>query len=63
MGVHAAIGEAVQKIENELGDRGRVLLRYSGTEDLCRIMIEAEDEEKVARYAGDLAEVVARELR
>ena len=62
-GERPAIGEAVQKIENELGDRGRVLLRYSGTEDLCRIMIEAEDEEKVARYAGDLAEVVARELR
>lgn len=58
-----AIGEAVRKIEEELGDRGRVLLRYSGTESLCRIMIEAENEDKVARYAEDLAEVVARELR
>ena len=58
-----AIGEAVRKIEEELGDRGRVLLRYSGTESLCRIMIEAENEDKVAHYAEDLAEVVARELR
>ena len=58
-----AIGEAVRKIEEELGERGRVLLRYSGTESLCRIMIEAENEDKVARYAEDLAEVVVRELR
>ena len=53
----------MRKIEEELGDRGRVLLRYSGTESLCRIMIEAENEDKVAQYAEDLAEVVTRELR
>ncbi|MBQ7738456.1 MAG: phosphoglucosamine mutase [Desulfovibrionaceae bacterium] len=58
-----AIGEAVEKIEEELGNRGRVLLRYSGTEPLCRIMVEGEDPQKVALYAADLAEVVERELR
>ena len=58
-----AIGEAVKKVEAELGDRGRVLLRYSGTESLCRIMAECEDENKVSEYANELADVVARELR
>ena len=58
-----AIGEAVQKIEEALGSRGRVLLRYSGTEPLCRIMVEGENENLVTQYADDLADVVARELR
>ncbi len=58
-----AIGEAVAKVEKELAGRGRVLLRYSGTEALCRIMVEGEDEDKVRAFAADLADVVARELR
>lgn len=57
-----AIGEALRKIEAALGDRGRVLLRYSGTESLCRVMVEAEDESKVALYANELADVVRKEL-
>ncbi|MBQ7585912.1 MAG: phosphoglucosamine mutase [Desulfovibrionaceae bacterium] len=57
-----AIGEAVTRIEQELGRRGRVLLRYSGTEPLCRIMVEGEDDLKVAQLAADLAEIVSREL-
>ena len=36
-----AIGEAVAKVEAELAGRGRVLLRYSGTESLCRVMNSA----------------------
>jgi phosphoglucosamine mutase len=58
-----AIGDAVAGVEAAMGGRGRVLLRYSGTEALCRIMVEGEDEDKVRGYAAEIAEVVARELR
>lgn len=58
-----AIGEAVKRIEDDLSGRGRVVLRYSGTESLCRIMVEGEDLDKVKLYAQELAEVVERELR
>lgn len=58
-----AIQAEIEKVRAELGDRGRVLLRYSGTEPLCRVMVEGENPERVAAYANDLAAVVARELR
>jgi len=58
-----AITEAVARIEKELAGRGRVLLRYSGTESLCRIMVEGESPDRVRRYAQELAEIVQKELR
>ena len=55
---------AAQKdVEEKLGDSGRVLLRYSGTENLCRVMVEGRDEEFVRRAARHLADVAAEELR
>ena len=57
-----AIGEAVARIEDEMQGKGRVLLRYSGTESLCRVMVEGEDADKVKEYANSLASLVAREL-
>ena len=51
---------AVAATAAELGDRGRVLLRPSGTEPVVRVMIEAEDEELARRLAAALAAVVAR---
>ncbi|MDO5537060.1 MAG: phosphoglucosamine mutase [Desulfovibrionaceae bacterium] len=56
------IGQTVAKIEEALGNRGRVVLRYSGTENLCRIMVEAEDQDKVDQYSQDLADVIRREI-
>ena len=58
-----AIADAVARVEAELAGRGRVLLRYSGTEALCRVMVEGENADKVRQYAHDLADVVQRELR
>ncbi len=55
--------QAQQEVEETLGSRGRVLLRYSGTENLCRIMVEGEDEDFVNRAARQLAAVADDELR
>ncbi len=57
------LSKAVADIEKELAGRGRVLLRYSGTESLCRIMVEGECPQKVKRYAENLAEIAQRELK
>src|SRR5690606_37064398 len=52
----------VQAIEQELGDEGRVVLRYSGTEPLCRVMVEAPSAETVDRITAELAALVRGEL-
>ncbi|MFT5694753.1 MAG: phosphoglucosamine mutase [Myxococcota bacterium] len=56
------VQEAIRKVEAELGDCGRVLIRYSGTESLVRIMVEGEDEESVKSMAQHLADVMAKAL-
>ncbi len=53
-----ALQAAVADVEAQLGSRGRVLLRASGTEPLIRVMVEGEQAEEVARYAEALAEEV-----
>ena len=50
----AAVWADVAQAERELGDRGRVLLRASGTEPLVRLMVEAEDEAVLHRIVGAL---------
>jgi phosphoglucosamine mutase len=55
----AAVREAVEKAEVELGGSGRVLLRPSGTEQLVRVMVEAPTAEQAKATAGRLAQVVA----
>ena len=56
------LAEAVRGVERELGDRGRVLVRYSGTEPLVRIMVEAQDPADVERHTGRLARIFRAEL-
>jgi phosphoglucosamine mutase len=56
------VGDVVAKVEDELAGRGRVLIRYSGTEPLARVMIEGEDERRVSEFAHDIASELKREL-
>lgn len=56
------VAEVLARIERELGAEGRVLLRYSGTEPLARVMIEGPDAEGIARSARELAGCIAAEI-
>jgi len=54
-----AVQDAVETVESELAERGRVLLRPSGTEPLIRVMVEGQDSAEVDKYANQLAACVA----
>jgi len=62
LGSHPVIGPAAESVRRQLGVAGRLLLRYSGTEPLVRVMIEGEDPEVVARLARGLAGVIESEI-
>ena len=53
---------AREAVEAELGEEGRVVLRYSGTESLCRVMVEAPDREQVERHVSRIVEAVRSEI-
>ncbi|MEJ2166619.1 MAG: phosphoglucosamine mutase, partial [Desulfobacterales bacterium] len=53
------IMKAIQFVEAELGDNGRVLVRYSGTQPLCRVMVEGPDETVTRRYCTQLSEIIS----
>jgi phosphoglucosamine mutase len=57
-----AIRTAVKKVNGELGDAGRVLVRASGTEPLIRVLVEAEDAEVALEACASIAALVQREL-
>ncbi|GEK60306.1 phosphoglucosamine mutase [Marinococcus halophilus] len=56
------VKEVIDRIEAETGDRGRILVRPSGTEPLVRVMAEAETEEMCNNYVTEIADVVQAEL-
>jgi phosphoglucosamine mutase len=58
----AEIASAADEIRAQLADRGRLLLRYSGTEPLARVMIEGERQELVEKQANALADVIKKSL-
>jgi phosphoglucosamine mutase len=57
-----AVTERIRAAEEELKDSGRVVIRYSGTEALARVMIEAESEEAMHRHANAIASAIRAEL-
>ena len=57
-----SVVEKISDAEAELRDTGRVVIRYSGTEALARVMIEAESEEAMRRHAEAIADAIRGEL-
>ncbi len=57
-----SVADKARAIERQLGDDGRLLLRYSGTEPLARVMIEGRDQQQIERLADDLAREIGEAL-
>ncbi|MGA3010905.1 MAG: phosphoglucosamine mutase [Terracidiphilus sp.] len=57
-----AVARAIRAAEEELKDSGRVVIRYSGTEALARVMIEAESEKAMKLHANAIADAIRAEL-
>lgn len=57
-----AIAEAIEQVEQQLGDNGRVLVRASGTESLIRVMAEGPDKDELEQFVGQIVDVVKKEL-
>jgi len=57
-----AVAASIRAAEEDLKDSGRVVIRYSGTEALARVMIEAESEASMQRHADAIADAIRHEL-
>jgi len=58
----ASVQAEVRKVEELLSQQGRLLLRYSGTEPLARVMIEGENQAEIDDYAARIAQAIEREI-
>lgn len=56
------IMEAIRQAEDALGEEGRVLVRYSGTQNMCRVMVEGPSREITETYCRHIADVVKSEI-
>jgi phosphoglucosamine mutase len=52
------VAAAMKKVEDRLGANGRLLVRYSGTEPLLRVMLEGQNRDDIDRWAHDIADAV-----
>ncbi|MBI1860823.1 MAG: phosphoglucosamine mutase [Deltaproteobacteria bacterium] len=56
------IVQTIKRVENALGEGGRVVVRYSGTEPLARVMVEGEDFQQIQRYVEEIAHSIRAQL-
>ncbi|MDD5245209.1 MAG: phosphoglucosamine mutase [Syntrophorhabdaceae bacterium] len=54
--------EVIRRVEKELGDDGRVLVRYSGTQNMCRVMVEGPSDGVTEKYCEEIADVIKNAL-
>ncbi len=54
--------EAMERIEGRLAGQGRLLVRYSGTEPLLRVMIEGKDQQEIQGWASEIVSTVKEHL-
>jgi phosphoglucosamine mutase len=59
---NAVIEQAIQDVERQLGENGRVLVRPSGTESLIRVMAEGPEREQIETYVNGIVEIIQKEL-
>jgi phosphoglucosamine mutase len=62
IGTVPKLAEAIKQAEKELGEEGRVLVRYSGTQNMCRVMVEGPSDSVTEKYCHQLADIVKSEL-
>ena len=56
------IASAMREVESGLAGKGRVLVRYSGTQPMCRVMVEGPTQEKTEQFCRRIAEAVEKAL-
>ena len=56
------VQEEIARAEEDFGDAGRVLVRFSGTEPLARVMVEGDRQDRVERWANSIADTIRAEL-
>ena len=57
-----SVAAAIRGVEEKLGNEGRVLIRYSGTEPLLRIMLEGQDKYEITDWANEIADLVRQQI-
>jgi phosphoglucosamine mutase len=57
------IGQAIADAENKLAGKGRILVRFSGTQALCRVMIEGPSQKEITAMANELAELIKKNMK
>ena len=56
------VTEVIRQVEFELGDNGRVLVRYSGTQNMCRVMVEGPSQAVTEKYCQQIADVIKKTI-